>query len=47
MHVYLSSSSLQAIEDKEEGACYSTIRPGIGEGAEVVNKMVWSSFKKV
>jgi hypothetical protein len=47
MHVCLSSSSLQALEDKEERACYSTIRPGIGEGAEVVNKMVWRSVKKV
>jgi hypothetical protein len=47
MHVCLSSSSLQALEDKEEGAFYSTIRPGIGECAEVVNKMVWRSFKKV
>jgi hypothetical protein len=47
MHVCLPSSSLQALEDKEERACYSTIRPGIGEGAEVVYRMVWRSFKKV
>jgi hypothetical protein len=43
----LSNSYLQALEDKEERACYSTIQPGIGEGAEVVNKMVCRSFKKV